>query len=96
MLTGRAALARPDIDDLAPQVLILEPHPGTNRRIRRALGQRSLFDVQLRRAARVLNVERTVRRASHPRKDGAIPTSGKARRNAKRNQRAETAKAAAR
>jgi hypothetical protein len=91
MLTGRAALARPDINTLGPTVIVEVPHPGASRADLRRHGMRSTFDQQLRRSGRVLNVERTLRRAAQPRKDGPIPTTGKARRNAKRNRHAPQA-----
>jgi hypothetical protein len=53
----------------------------------------SLFGVELERAARTANQRRTEEKAARPRPDGAIPTSGRARSDAKRNQRLEAHKA---
>jgi hypothetical protein len=50
---------------------------------------RSTFGLDLRRSAHRLNMRRAMEKAVRPLADGAIPTSGRARSDAKRNLRAQ-------
>lgn len=85
MLTGRAAELRPDINYLAPRRLFV---PMPDQPVRTGLGS---SEAVLREQCRVANIRRAQAKDARPRKPGAIPTSGRARSDAKRNQRAQSA-----